>query len=77
MSLPHQGSIKFYGKSIFPVFISYIYNFFITKIGLSNSSVSVLRLTVFCIYTRLQKHVSVPGEVGIYVHIGVQVDTDN
>ena len=85
MSLPHQGSIKFYGNSYFPVFISYICQILllqvatIKNIGLSKSSVSVLSLTVFCIYTRLQIHVFVPVEtkVGIYIHIGVQVDTDN
>ena len=76
-------SASFMENSYFPAFIPYIYHILllqqdtIKKIGLSKSSVSVLSLTVLCIYTRLQMHVSVPGGVGIYIHIGVQVDTDN
>ena len=71
MSLPRQGSIKFCGKFIFSsVHFLHLPNFVTTighnlkKSGLSKSSVSVLTLTVFCIYTRLQIHVSAPGETG-------------
>ena len=70
-------------NSYFIVFISYLPNFVTTtghnflKSGLSKSSVSVLTLKAFCIYTRLQMHVSEPGGIGNYIHIGIQVDTDN
>ena len=64
MSLPHQG-IKFYGK-IHTFQCSFLtstkfcyYNWpQFKENGLSKSCVSVLILTVFCIYTRLQIHVS-------------------
>ena len=46
-------------SSYFPVFISYIYQIVLLQQGTikrpSKSSVPVLRLTVFCIYTTLQK----------------------
>ena len=84
MSVPHQGTIMYYGKFLFStVRFLHLQNFVTTtshnflKSGLSKSSVSVLTLTVFCIYTRLQIHVSVPGGIGNYFHIGIQVDTDN
>ena len=79
-----SGSIKFYEKFIFfSVHFLHLPNFVTTtghnfnKIGESYLNVSVLSLTVFCIYTRLQVYVSVPSGVGIYIHMGVQVDTDN
>ena len=69
-------------NSYFSVFISCICQILslqlatvLKKIGLSNSSVPVLNLTVSV--SRLQVHVSVPGGVGIYIHMGAQVDTDN
>ena len=64
MYLPHQGSIKFYGKFIFSsVHFLHLPNFVTTtghnlkKSGPSKLNVSVLTLTVFCIYIRLQIHV--------------------
>ena len=84
MSLPHQGSIKLYRKFIFSsVHFLHLPKFVTTtghslkNSGLSKSRVSVLTLTVFCIYTMLQIHVSALGGIGIYIHIGVQVDTDH
>ena len=78
MSQPHQGSIKFYGKFTFSsVHFLHLPNFVTTtgtikkKSGLSKSNVSVPTLTVFCTYTRLQIHVSTPGGIRIYIHIGV------
>ena len=75
--------LSFMENSHIPVLISYIYQILIPqlatmkKTGQNKSSVSLLILTAFCIYTRLQIHVSVPGGVGIYIYIGIQVDTDN
>ena len=84
MSLPHQGNIRLYGKFIFSsVHFLHLPNFVTTtghnfqKSGLSKSSVSILTLTDFCIYTRLQIHDSASGGIGIYIHIGVQVERDN
>ena len=53
-------TLSFMESSYFPEFISYIYRIVllqqatVKKNGPSKSSVSVLSLTVFCIYTRLQ-----------------------
>ena len=71
MSLPHLGSIKLYGKLIFssahflhlPKFVTTTGNS-LRKSGLSKSHVSVLTLTVFCIYTRLQIYMFLP-QVGL------------
>ena len=82
MSLPHQAGIKFYRKFIFSsVHFLHLPNF-VTTTGChlknsepSKSSVSVLTLTIFCIYTRLQTHVSAAGGIRNYIHLGIQVDT--
>ena len=75
-------ALSFVENSYFPVFISYIYQIVTTtghnlKSGPSKSNVSVLTLTVFCIYIRLQIYVSAAGGIGNYIHIGIQVETDN
>ena len=55
-----SATLSFMESSYFPVFISYIYQIVllqqatIKKNGPSKSSVSVLSLTVYCIYTGLQ-----------------------
>ena len=79
-----SATLKVYGKFTSPsVHFLHLPNFVTTtghnqkNIGLSKSSVTSLGLTVFFIYTRFQIHVSVSGRVEIYIHIGVQVDTDN
>ena len=83
MSLPHQAGIKFYRKFIFSsVHFLHLPNFETTtgchlkNCEPSKSSVSVLTLTIFCIYTRLQTHVSAAGGIRNYIHLGIQVDTD-
>ena len=80
-----SSSVNFYGKFIFSSdhFLHLPVPNFVTTTGhnlkisgLSSSSLSVLTLTVVSIYTRLQVYVSAPGGIGIYIHIGIQNDTD-